>query len=115
MKKPFLGTVLIAIVLISACTVAKTPPTVEQKARELHRKILTVDTHCDTAMRLVGQGWKIGERHDPSLRASGKIDLPRMREGGLDAEFFAASSARGPFRSLREAGSASGPSRPSAR
>jgi membrane dipeptidase len=97
MKKPFLGTVLIAIVLISACTVAQTPPTVEQKARELHRKILTVDTHCDTAMRLVGQGWKIGDRHDPSLRASGKIDLPRMREGGLDAEFFAAFVGQGPL------------------
>jgi membrane dipeptidase len=97
MKKPFLGTVLIAAAVLAACTVAKTPPAVEQKARELHRKILTVDTHCDTAMRLLAPDWKIGERHDPSLRASGKIDLPRMKEGGLDAEFFAAFVGQGPL------------------
>jgi len=97
MKKPFLGTVLIGAIVMSACAVAKTPPTVEQKARELHGKILTVDTHCDTAMRLLAPDWKIGERHDPSLRASGKIDLPRMREGGLDAEFFAAFVGQGPL------------------
>jgi membrane dipeptidase len=97
MKKSSLGAVLIALALVAACTVAKTPPTVEQKARELHARVLTVDTHCDTAMRLVGPGWKIGERHDPSLRASGKIDLPRMREGGLDAEFFAAFVGQGPL------------------
>ena len=81
----------------AACVVAKTPPSVEEKTRELHRKILTVDTHCDTAFSLLRKDWRIGERHDPALRASGKIDLPRMREGGLDAEFFAAFVGQGPL------------------
>jgi membrane dipeptidase len=81
----------------SACNVAKTPPTVEEKARELHARMLTVDTHSDTAFSLLRTDWKIGDRHDPSLRASGKIDLPRMREGGLDAEFFAAFVGQGPL------------------
>ena len=80
-----------------ACTVAKTPLTVEEKARELHKKILTVDTHCDTAFSLLRTDWKIGDRHDPAARASGKIDLPRMKEGGLDAEFFAAFVGQGPL------------------
>jgi len=80
-----------------SCTVAKTPPTVEEKARQLHQRILTVDTHCDTAFSLLRTDWKIGDRHDPSLRASGKIDLPRMKEGGLDAEFFAAFVGQGPL------------------
>ena len=80
-----------------ACTVAKTPPGVEAKARELHKKILTVDTHCDTAFSLLRTDWKIGDRHDPAARASGKIDLPRMKEGGLDAEFFAAFVGQGPL------------------
>ncbi len=86
---------LLALVLDS-CTAVQTPPTVAAKARELHRKILTVDTHCDTAFSLLRKDWKIGERHDPALRASGKIDLPRMKEGGLDAEFFAAFVGQGP-------------------
>ena len=97
MKRTFLGAVLIALVLAAACAVAKTPPSVEQKARELHARILTVDTHCDTAFSLLRTDWKIGDRHDPAQRASGKIDLPRMREGGLDAEFFAAFVGQGPL------------------
>ena len=100
MKKPMFGiavSALLALILVLAsCTAAQTPPTVEAKARELHRKILTVDTHCDTAFGLLRKDWDIGERHDPALRASGKIDLPRMKEGGLDAEFFAAFVGQGP-------------------
>jgi membrane dipeptidase len=94
-----IGSVLAVLLVfsVSACNVAKTPPTVEQKARELHKRMLTVDTHCDTAFSLFRRDWKIGDRHDPSLRTSGKIDLPRMREGGLDAEFFAAFVGQGPL------------------
>jgi len=88
---------LVLAVIFSSCTVAKTPPSVEEKARELHKTMLTVDTHCDTAMSLLRSDWKIGERHDPALRGSGKIDLPRMKEGGLDAEFFAAFVGQGPL------------------
>ena len=54
----------------SACNVAKTPLTIEQKARELHARMLTVDTHCDTAFSLLRTDWKIGDRHDPGVRAS---------------------------------------------
>jgi membrane dipeptidase len=99
MKNRRIGFALTAVLGIAAaaCTVAKTPPTVEEKARELHKRMLTVDTHCDTAFSLLRTDWRIGERHDPSLRASGKIDLPRMKEGGLDAEFFAAFVGQGPL------------------
>ena len=58
------------------------------KAREIHDRILTVDTHSDTPSLMLRKEWDIGERHEPGLRRSGKIDLPRMAEGGLDAEFF---------------------------
>ncbi|HOI44244.1 MAG TPA: dipeptidase, partial [Candidatus Aminicenantes bacterium] len=40
--------------------------------------------------------WKIGDRHESGPRSSGKVDLPRMAEGGLDAEFFAAFVEQGP-------------------
>ncbi len=82
---------------VSACNVAKTPLTVEHKARELHARMLTVDTHSDTAFSLLRTDWKIGDRHDPNVRGAGKIDLPRMKEGGLDAEFFAAFVGQGPL------------------
>jgi len=92
-----LGVVLAAGIAISACRPVQTPPDYAAEARELHREILTVDTHCDTAMSLLRPDWKIGERHDPAQRGSGKIDLPRMKEGGLDAEFFAAFVGQGPL------------------
>jgi len=69
---------------------------VEARAREIHSRILTVDTHCDTASNLLRKDWRIGDRHDPALRTSGKVDLPRMVEGGLDAEFFAVFVGQGP-------------------
>ena len=67
-----------------------------ERARALHRKIITVDTHCDTAMRFVRGNWNPAERHDPDSPGAGKIDLPRMKEGGLDAEFFAAFVSQEP-------------------
>jgi membrane dipeptidase len=66
------------------------------QARQLHARILTVDTHCDTPMMMLRPGWDIGVRHDPGLRESGKIDLPRMKEGGLDALFFGIFVGQGP-------------------
>ena len=96
-SQPFFPHLLALTLLCSgACRVDKKPVGIEERARALHRKILTVDTHCDTAFNLLRPGWKIGDRHDPAKRESGKIDLPRMKEGGLDAEFFAAFVGQGP-------------------
>ncbi len=92
-----LGAILAVVLALAACRAVQTPPDIAAEARRLHREILSVDTHCDTAFSLLRKDWKIGERHDPALRASGKIDLPRMREGGLDAEFFAAFVGQGPL------------------
>jgi len=87
----------VAVLFISGCSSKAEVKSVEARAREMHARILTIDTHCDTALRLLRGDWKIGERHDPSLRTSGQIDLPRMAEGGLDAEIFAAFTAQGPL------------------
>jgi len=62
--------------------------------RKFHRQILTIDTHCDTPMRLRRQEFNIGERHEANA-AGGQVDLIRMREGGLDAIVFAVFIAQG--------------------
>jgi membrane dipeptidase len=69
-------------------------------ARALHRRALIVDTHCDTTMRLSQPGWDFGRRHD-----IGHVDIPRLREGGVDALFLAvwAPKPRGPGEGIREA------------
>jgi membrane dipeptidase len=50
--------------------------------------MLTVDAHIDTIGNLLKPGWQIGERHKLKKQGGGQVDLPRMKEGGLDAAFF---------------------------
>ena len=61
-----------------------------QHAQELHKKIFTIDTHTDAPLHMDRGDFDIGELHHGNPRQAGCIDLPRMREGGMDAIFFAA-------------------------
>ena len=54
------------------------------KARALHSRILTLDTHCDTPMKFDG-GVRF-DRRDPRVL----VDLHKMNEGGLDATIMVA-------------------------
>jgi membrane dipeptidase len=65
------------------------------RAALIHQRVLTVDTHVDTPLRLVGGKFDIGQRHDYRQRG-GRVDLPRMQDGGLDAIFFAVYMGQGP-------------------
>lgn len=66
-----------------------------EKARQIHEKVLTVDTHTDTPLMLRGSKFDLGIRNDPRKRGGGKIDFPRMKEGGLDSVFFAVFVGQG--------------------
>jgi membrane dipeptidase len=46
---------------------------------------VTVDTHADTPTEYLKQPFDLG-----AWNAKGEVDYPRMKAGGLDAEFFAA-------------------------
>lgn len=50
---------------------------------ELHKSSLVADLHCDTALRML-QGIQISVRD-----TSGHVDIPRLREGGVDLQVFA--------------------------
>ena len=87
MRKTFILFLLLAV--ISAC--ASEEEKIDRKADRLHHDILTIDTHSDTPMRLMRGGFDPGIHND-----NGCVDFPRMKEGGLDAEFFAIFIAQGP-------------------
>jgi membrane dipeptidase len=53
-------------------------------ARELLAEAIGIDSHIDTIQRVLVMGEDLGERHD-----TGHVDLPRLREGGMRAPFFA--------------------------
>jgi len=50
---------------------------------ELHRHAVVVDTHSDVTQAITYEGYDFAQRHDFLNE-----DLPRAREGGLDAQFF---------------------------
>lgn len=84
MTKPVFMVLIIGGMLINliGCTVDES-----KKIEQIHAKAITVDTHCDTPMALLGEGFNVGERNEAP---KSRVDFPRMQEGGLDAIFFAA-------------------------
>ncbi len=58
---------------------------------EIHRRVLVVDGHNDLPWRLRTLFASDIERFDLAVRhEDGHTDIPRLREGGVDALFFAA-------------------------
>src|SRR5690349_16733718 len=56
---------------------------VSPRARALHNRALVFDAHVHAVDRVFYHGGDIGER-----KRDGQFDLPRAKEGGLDALFF---------------------------
>jgi membrane dipeptidase len=56
---------------------------ISDRAHKLHFSSIVLDTHDDTPQRFFFQHFDLGHRD-----AEGHIDIPRMREGGLNAIFF---------------------------
>ena len=58
------------------------------RAQSLHFKSLVIDTHVDTTQRLLSD--RLSGRFDLAVRhPDGAVDIPRLREGGVSAVFFA--------------------------
>jgi membrane dipeptidase len=82
--RPLLSTGMIALaiapVLLSQSVVLLKHP----QATTVHQRAIVVDTHADTTQRLIfDPKFDLGVRH-----GDGNLDIPRMKEGGLDAVFF---------------------------
>jgi membrane dipeptidase len=71
------------IVCLSLGVFLMAADSVSDKAKKLHFSSIVVDTHDDTTQRLLDGKFDLGVRH-----TDGNIDIPRMREGGLNAIFF---------------------------
>ena len=56
---------------------------ISARAKKLHFSSIVVDAHDDTTQRFLDGKFDIGVRHK-----DGSIDIPRMREGGMNAVFF---------------------------
>jgi membrane dipeptidase len=85
MKQSFLrASVLASVFAVPALVLTQSGGQVSDRAKQLHNRAIVIDSHDDTTQRLVDdKTFKI-----EALNPNGNIDIPRMREGGLDALFF---------------------------
>lgn len=61
------------------------------EARAIHAEHPPIDLHADTLMWSRWTGYDLHKAHEPPLPFAafgGHVDLPRMREGGMSAQFF---------------------------
>jgi membrane dipeptidase len=56
---------------------------IADRARKLHFSSIVLDTHDDTTQRFFSKTFDLGKRNP-----DGHIDIPRMREGGMNAIFL---------------------------
>jgi membrane dipeptidase len=83
---------VLSVVSLNAQAPPKKRPAAETsaaRAARIHKEAIVVDTHIDTTMMLGREGWDFMARHEAKRgEDSNHVDLPRAREGGLDAAFF---------------------------
>jgi membrane dipeptidase len=84
MKTILRTTLLIAFGLAAAtASQSQTGAQVSDRARRLHREAFVFDAHLHFLDRFFYLGQNAGERFE-----DGQVDLPRLREGGVDAFFL---------------------------
>ena len=54
------------------------------KAKQIHQKVIIVDGHCDTILEIMNH-----KRNLEKKSTTGHLDIPRMKEGGINVQFFA--------------------------
>ena len=74
-----------AIFLLATNALVRTVPAddIATRAHKLQFSSIVIDTHDDTTQRLFSKDYDLGKRN-----ADGAIDIPRMREGGMNGIFF---------------------------
>jgi membrane dipeptidase len=81
-----------ACLLLSFTVMGKEDPVA--KAARIHQSVLTIDTHSDTPLNFLRDGFDVSKKQDQATTGT-KVDFPRMKEGGLDAQFFAVFVGQG--------------------
>ena len=77
-----------AILLFFLLRAAVFAQVIDERALRIHREAIVVDAHADSLTRIIDAGDDLGARTD-----HGDIDIPRLREGGVDCQFFSIFAA----------------------
>lgn len=98
-----LALVIGAIWTLRPVFVAETPPpTLAEMAARIHGAVIAIDTHVDIPSTFATDIYDPGKKGTYPVQ----VDLPRMREGGLDAVFFVVYAGQGARDDAGHAGAA---------
>lgn len=76
-----LSILLVAVPLLSSAQ--RTRAEAENVAQRVLERAILIDTHADTPLMLLDEGYDLADPNSPFM-----ISIPKMREGHLGAEFF---------------------------
>ncbi len=81
-----LSAIFILLLAFNACT---SPENSTEKARKIHEKVITLDTHAD----INTSNFTAEKNYTQEL--STQVNLPKMNAGGLDVSFFIVYTGQG--------------------
>ncbi len=82
---------VLALLLPIVAAAQPADPALVTRARAIHERVITLDTHVDINPRDFTKGRNYTERLDT------QVNLPKMEQGGLDAVFFIVYVGQGPL------------------
>ncbi|MDP6928724.1 MAG: membrane dipeptidase, partial [Planctomycetota bacterium] len=85
-----------ALLLLGSCVSAPTEADLVARARGIHQRAITLDTHKDISPLLAPEKLpsdpvtreRFRRQYDPAVRGDQQVDFPKMREGHYDCGFF---------------------------
>jgi membrane dipeptidase len=87
-----LVTAVVATIAVAGSVPAQTAdPALVARARAIHERVITLDTHDDIDPR------NFTKQRNYTQRLDNQVNLPKMEEGGLDVAFFIVYVGQGPL------------------
>jgi membrane dipeptidase len=87
-----LVTAVVATIAVAGSVLAQTAdPALVARARAIHERVITLDTHDDIDPR------NFTKQRNYTQRLDNQVNLPKMEEGGLDVAFFIVYVGQGPL------------------
>jgi len=79
-----LSTLFLCTILVMSCQKEKTltDAEIQEKARAIHERVITLDTHADINVK------NFTDSINYTQRLESQVNLPKMEEGGLDVAWF---------------------------
>ncbi|AUC83914.1 peptidase M19 [Polaribacter sp. ALD11] len=81
--------ILAVLLIVTSCKETKKEVDVMSKAKEIHKRVMTLDTHVDINVNNFTDSINYTQKLD------NQVNLPNMEEGGLDVAFFIVYTGQG--------------------